>query len=422
MSFDLKRVMNLDPKKFAVFGPADAANKIADALRAKGMDVTVNQDYAIVPFAREDNHGGTGPIQDNWSANFENIYAHAIVLPGNDLLKESWSRGHINRPETASFPGPGRAYIQWGIGGYQAGYEDVWAMGDLDAATNWILAAINGKAPMADTRSPLNGTSTIVPPQPSNLPKTLDVHQEVKIQDTPVGIGASPDGKVTYVTLLGGETVAYDSSGKTLWQSKPEMEGGALAVNAKGDRIAVGGFPGLAVLDAATGKVLGTNALPAPPDGVTYDASRIVSVAWNDAGDIAAGGWVNESSVSSSLLEKPKFSISAVNHDGGVVPLPDVAGSVYGVRFQPGTDILLAGGDALHAIDARKNAELWTNAISGAMSFDFSADGKTGSAGGWGKNAGTFNLADGTMIASASFPGHIGGVALLPDGSAAVAR
>jgi hypothetical protein len=422
MNYDIKRVMNLDRTNFAVFGPAEQAQKIADALKSKGMNPTVNPDYAIVPFTREDNYGGTGPIQDNGAANFENIYANAIVLPGSDLLKQSYSRGHINRPVTDSFPGPGRAYIQWGIGGYQAGYEDVWAFGDVDAATNWILAAIAGNrtAPVEnDLAIAVQSASATADRQA--LPKTLAVSSEVKLIDTPVGIGISPDRKTTYVELLGGETFAYDAAGKVLWTAHPEIEGGALAVSPKGDRIAVGGFPGLAVLDAATGKVIGQVNAPAPPDKTGYRASRIASVAFNDAGDLAAGGWINESWTSDSAIVKPALGAVAINSGGQPMPLPAVDGNIYGVRFLPGSDTLLIGGDALTAVDARKNAVLWTNPINGAMSFDFSADCKTGAAGGWGKSAGTFNVADGTMIATANFEGHVGGIALLPDGSAAVA-
>ena len=49
LNWDAKRVWNLDPKKFAVFGPDDAAKKIADALKAKGMNVEVNPKYEIKP-------------------------------------------------------------------------------------------------------------------------------------------------------------------------------------------------------------------------------------------------------------------------------------------------------------------------------------------------------------------------------------
>ena len=104
LNWDAKRVWNLDPKKFAVFGPDDAAKKIADALKAKGMTVEVNPKYEIKPFVREPGRGGAGPIFG--LDNFENINAHAIVLPGHPLLKASFERGHINRPVTDDVPRP----------------------------------------------------------------------------------------------------------------------------------------------------------------------------------------------------------------------------------------------------------------------------------------------------------------------------
>ncbi len=53
------------------------------------------------------------------------------MLPGHPLLKASFDRGHINRPVTATFPGPGRAYVQWGVSCYQPGWEDLFVEGDL---------------------------------------------------------------------------------------------------------------------------------------------------------------------------------------------------------------------------------------------------------------------------------------------------
>ena len=144
LNWDAKRVWNLDPKKFAVFGPDDAAKKIADALKAKGMSVEVNPKVEIKDFVREPGRGGA-TATFGVGGNFENINAHAIVLPGSPLLKNSFERGHINRPVTATFPGPGRAYVQWGISCYQPGWEDVFVEGDLDAGVTWLLDAINGK-------------------------------------------------------------------------------------------------------------------------------------------------------------------------------------------------------------------------------------------------------------------------------------
>jgi hypothetical protein len=120
LNWDFPRVWGVEAKKFAVFGPDEAAGKIADALKGKGMAVEVNPKYEIVPFKREPNRGGAGPVFRE--GNFENIYAHAIVLPGHKLLAASAGRGHINRPTTDAFPGPGRAYVQWGLSCYQAGW------------------------------------------------------------------------------------------------------------------------------------------------------------------------------------------------------------------------------------------------------------------------------------------------------------
>ena len=91
-----------------------------------------------------------------------------------------------------------------------------------------------------------------------------------------------------------------------------------------------------------------------------------------------------------------------------------------GVAFVPGTDTLLIGADQLTAVHARDSKPLWTNPIKGAQAFAFAADGKTGAAGGWGKNAGTFNLADGKGDA-VGFDAVVGGVTFLPKGDVAVA-
>jgi len=436
MHWDLLRTFGgLDAKKFAVIGPDAQATQIANALRAKGMTVEVNPKFEIKPFTREPNHGGTGPVQDQWSANFENIYAHAIVLAGNTtgdkpwetLGKHSWERGHINRPITATFPGPGRSYIQWGIGGYQAGFQDVWAFGDLDIATQWLLNAIAGKTdlPTAQVTAAVKTT----PAAPVISATRFNVKQEIKAGDTPVGVGSSPDGKTTFVLQAGGTAMAYDATGKMLWSSPVLLQGGALAVSPKGDRIAVGGFPGLFVLDAATGKILGGSkaaALVSPQQ--TYGASRILCVAWNSAGTIAAGGWFNNTYAWEDTIKKlpkpawPTLDFAVVDANGSVLPAPQgITDSVYGVAFVPNTDTLLIGTNQLIAVNAKTGARLWSNGISGAMAFAFSADGKTAAAGGWGKNAGRFNLADGNMTLTASFDSHVGGVALLPNGDVVAA-
>ena len=108
--------------------------------------------------------------------------------------------------------------------------------------------------------------------------------------------------------------------------------------------------------------------------------------------------------------------------DGKEVSRPKVNGPVMGVAFVPGTDTLLIGADQLTAVNATDGKPLWTNPIKGAQAFAFTADGKTGAAGGWGKNAGAFTTADGKGVgAAAAFEAVVGGVAFLPNGDVAVA-
>jgi hypothetical protein len=51
----------------------------------------------------------------------------------------------------------------------------------------------------------------------------------------------------------------------------------------------------------------------------------------------------------------------------------------------------------------------------------FAADGKTGAAGGWGKNAAVFGLGDGKPTKQATFDSVVGGVAFRPNGDLVVA-
>ena len=409
LDWDAKRVWNLDPKKFAVFGPDDAAKKIADALKAKGMTVEVNPKVAIKPFVREPGRGGAGPIFG--LDNFENINAHAIVLPGHPLLKASFERGHINRPVTATFPGPGRAYVQWGVSCYQPGWEDVFVQGDLDAGIAWLLDAINGKADTKTTE--LEAKIKVAEAKKTELPSKFAVGQEIKLYDTPVGVGSSPDGKTTYVLLYDGSVTAYGTDGKEQWHTQALLEGCNLAVSPKGDRVAVAGYPGLLVLDAKDGRVLGGHKAAPYEKGDVPPANKMLAAAWNDKGTLVAAGWA---------FPNPKAPEPAVvlDADGKEVSQPKVSGPVMGVAFAPGTDTLLIGADQLTAVDAKDGKPLWTNAIKGAQAFAFTADGKTGAAGGWGKNAGAFAVADGKG-AAVGFEAVVGGVAFLPNGDVAVA-
>ncbi len=410
LNWDAKRVWNLDPKKFAVFGPDDAAKKIAEALKAKGMIVEVNPKYEIKPIVREPGRGGAGPTFG--LDNFENINAHAIVLPGSPLLKNSFERGHINRPITATFPGPGRAYIQWGVSCYQPGWEDVFVQGDLDAGVAWLLDAINGKVDSKTVE--LEAKINAVEAKKTELPAKLAVSQEIKLNDTPVGVGSSPDGKTTYILLYGGEISAYGADGKQIWRTQALLEGCNLAVSPEGDRIAVAGYPGLLVLDAKDGKVLGGHRAKPYEKGEVPPANKMLAAAWNDKGTLVAAGWA---------VPNPKTPEAAVvlDADGKEVSRPKEAGAVMGVAFAPGTETLLIGADQLTAVNARDGKPLWTNPVKGAQTFSFTADGKTGAAGGWGKNVGVFNAADGKATKQGVFDSVVGGVAFLPSGDLAVA-
>ena len=139
----------------------------------------------------------------------------------------------------------------------------------------------------------------------------------------------------------------------------------------------------------------------------------MLACAWNDKGTLVAAGWA---------FPNPKAPEPAVvlDADGKEVSRPKVAGAVMGAAFAPGGDTLLLGADQLTAVDAKDGKQLWTNPIKGAQAFAFTPDGKTGAAGGWGKTAGTFNVADGKGDA-VGFEAVVGGVTFLPNGDLAVA-
>jgi outer membrane protein assembly factor BamB len=413
LNWDAKRVFALDPKRFAVFGPEAPAKKLADALKAKGMTVSVNPKYEIKPFVREPGRGGAGATF-GVNSNYENISAHTIVLPGHPLLAKPQERGHINRAVNAAFPGPGRAFIQWGIGCYQPAWQNVFVLGATDAGVNWLLDAIDGKVP-EDKPVELKAAVKTAPAKKSEYPEKLTVAQTIKLDDTPVGVGASPDGKTLYTLCYDGRVMAHDRTGKQLWHTQALLEGGNLAVSPKGDRLAVAGYPGLLVLDSKDGKVLGGFRADPVKKSVSLGINRMIALAWNDAGTLAGGGWLNPD---------PKTALDPIILDaqGKVLSRPKgVAGQVMGAAFIPKSDTLLLGADQLTAINAAKGEVLWRNSIKGAHAFDFSADGKTIAAGGWGKTAGVFATAKPTEVRSTPFDSVVGGVALLPDGDLAVA-
>ena len=178
---------------------------------------------------------------------------------------------------------------------------------------------------------------------------------------------------------------AYGADGKEQWHTQALLEGCNLAVSPKGDRVAVAGYPGLLVLDAKDGHVLGGHKAAPYEKGEVPPADKMLAAAWNDKGTLVAAGWA---------FPNPKAPEPAVvlDADGKEVSRPKVNGPVMGVAFVPGTDTLLIGADQLTAVDAKDGKPLWTNAIKGAQAFAFTADGKTGAAGGWGKNAGAFTV------------------------------
>ena len=421
MNEDCRRVFRLDAKRFAVFGPDDAAERIAAALRAKGMTAVVNPPTEIVPFVREPGHGGTGPIVDAGKSNFENVYAHTIVLPGHALGQRSWERGQINRPVTATFPGAGRAYVQWGVGGYQAGFENVWVFGDVAVGVSWVLAAIEGRE-LAGESATVGASVRPATSAPARMPKRFVVAQEIKLWDTPAGIGMGPDGKVIYVLLAGGMVAAYDGAGREVWSRRPLLQGGCLAVSPRGDRLAVGGFPGLFVLDAANGRVLGGYRVDPPARDQSLGQSRMITAAWNDEGTIVAGGGYSDGSTSTKGGAVPVLPLAILDAQGGALPRPQgISGHVMGTAFVPRTSTLIVGAAKLTAVNATTGSVLWKGDLEGAQSIRFHPDGGTGAAGGWGKRAGVFATSDGKVSFAAGFDSNVGGVALLPGGDLAVA-
>ena len=414
LNWDAKRVFNLDPKKFAVFGPADAAQKVAAALTAKGMTVQVNPPYAIEKFKRAPDRGGAGPVFRE--ENYENIHAHAVVLPDHPLLQVVGKRLFLNRKPSDAFPGPGRAYVQWGVGCFQAGWHNVFVLGDANAGVSWLLQAMEGKT--AEKEEPCVAQFAPAPAAPARTPAAFAVKQQIPLYDTPVGVGSAPDGSVTYVLLFDGSVTAYDRAGKALWTKQVLQEGGALAVSPQGHRVAVAGYPGFSVLDAKDGRALGEGYQSKPVPVYLGETNRIRGLSWNSKGMLVAGGWCNN--------QKAPEPLVVLDAEGKRVPAPDPKGNVMGVAFVPNTDTLLVGAGDLTAVDAARNQVLWSAPIKCAQAFAVSADGKLVAAGGWGdgekkKKAGVVELSSGKVVKSAEFDAIVGGVAFLPSGDLAVA-
>ncbi|MHB0934800.1 MAG: WD40 repeat domain-containing protein [Armatimonadota bacterium] len=420
LNWDAKRVLGLDPKKFAVFGEEKVAEQVAAALRAKGMTVQVNPPYATEPFMREPDRGGSGPVFRE--QNYENIYAHSIVLSSHPLAEQSWNRGHLNRQVTDAFPGAGRAYVQWGISCYQAGWQNVFVLGDMEAGVRWLLAAMAGKATVPVR--PVTGRVTPAHAVKAPIPPALAVAQEIKLNDTPVGVAAGRNG-VTYVALYGGTIAAYDAAGKALWHTRPLIFAEDMELSPRGDRLAVAGYPGLLILNAADGKVIGGYRHPPTPGSLwPAQANRMIDVTWNSTGTLAAACWANSSTDNTAYFGyevTPPRPVVVLNADGTPCSSPLIESKIMGVAFVPGTDNLLIGAEKLTAVDARTGKTLWSNDVKYARAFAFSPEGRTGAAGGWGRTVARFDPADGRILQQAAFDSVIGGIALLPSGTLAAA-
>jgi WD40 repeat protein len=200
------------------------------------------------------------------------------------------------------------------------------------------------------------------------------------------------------------------------------MLGSCLALSPKGDRLAVAGYPGLAVLDAKNGKVLGeTKAEPIVGALPIWTANEMVAVTWNSAGTLVAGAWRNTFKGDPKAPRKP-LDVALLDADGKAQASPGAFPATFGLAFVPGGDVLLVGTDKLTAVNAKDAKVLWANDIKGAQAFAFSADGKTAAAGGHGCNAGCFPLDTGKLATPPTkVPGMVGGVAFLPSGDLAVA-
>ena len=409
LNWQAPRVMAVDPRVFAVFGDPAQAGRVAAALTAKGMSVQVNPAYAIEPIASEE--GYHDPGVGYREVNGENIRAHAIVLPGHPLIEVSHARGLINRMPTASFPGAGRAYVQWAIGAFQPGWQDVFVLGDAQAGVDWLLAAIAGTATQGS--APLTGEVVAAAPRARTREAAPTVAQRIACDDTPMGIASSADGQITYVLQYDGTVRAHDASGAIRWRAEPLIEGQALALSPRGDRIAVSGFPGVVMLDAATGGILGSVGGPRFASSHVLLSQTLTSVTWNDAGTLAAAGWNGN--------HPEVVGVVIVDANGAARPAPTIASHVRGVAFVPGGDVLLVGAAALTAVDAASGAVLWSNPdLRDAMAFAF-AD-ATAAVGCWSRRAGAVDLATGKTTRMAEFESIVGGVALLPDGDVVAAR
>src|SRR5204863_1171936 len=129
--------------------------------------------------------------------------------------------------------------------------------------------------------------------------------------------------------------------------------------------------------------------------------NRMTCVAWNDAGTLVAGGWLNPD---------PKTALEPVVLDaaGKVKSRPKVTGAVMGAAFVPVSDQVLFGADNLALVNAASGEIVRNLPLKGAQAFAFAAGGKTVAAGGWGKTAAVFDLGSGTVKRTSKFDGVVG--------------
>jgi WD40 repeat protein len=313
---------------------------------------------------------------------------------------------------TANFPGPGRAFVQWGTSSYQMGWQNVFLFGDTDAGVNWLIATINGGAPAPASVEVASQIAT-GEPKASSVAK-LEAGPSIKTYDSIVAVDSSADGQTMHVALYDGSVSAYDASGKQLWTTPVLLEGAAMRVNSKGDRLAVAGYPGVQVLDAKSGKILGGFTAAPRAAGNTALANLMVDVAWNTAGTRVAAGWSNNTTVAGPRDVQDFVIIDA---DGKATPVKGVEGNVMGVAFVPNSDTVIVGADKLTAVNSANGQILWSNPdLKGARAFAFSADNATLAAGGWDRKIASVNLTDGKTIGKAvELPAVIGGVVLTPS-------
>jgi hypothetical protein len=101
-----------------------------------------------------------------------------------------------------------------------------------------------------------------------------------------------------------------------------ETESSCLALSPKGDRLAVAGYPGLAVLDAKDGKeLIATSAEHIVGALPIWTANEMVAVAWNSAGTLVAGAWRNTFKGDPKAPRKP-LGVVLLDADGKPQPSP----------------------------------------------------------------------------------------------------